>query len=92
MTTYLTRADRPFDPADISSVNFWSGIATDRGRCSPNCGHAGPSPDDQGFWAVVRDADVVEVTRRPGDSLSGEGVTFESVPRELLDAAMSFLR
>ncbi len=48
-------------------------------------------PNDQGFWAVVRYADLVEVTRRPGDFLSGEGITFESIPRELLDAAQGFI-
>ena len=37
-------------------------------------------PNDQGFWAVVRHADLVEVTRRPGDFLSGKGITFESLP------------
>lgn len=38
--------------------------------------------------AVVRHADLVEVTCRPGDFLSGKGIaTFESIPPELLDAA-----
>lgn len=48
-------------------------------------------PNDQGFWAVVRHADLVEVTRRPQDFLSGEGILFESVPAELLDAAQGFI-
>ena len=48
-------------------------------------------PNDQGFWAVVRHADLVEVTRRPGDFLSGKGITFESFPPEMLDAAQGFI-
>ena len=48
-------------------------------------------PNDQGFWAVVRHADLVEVTRRPGDFLSGKGITFESLPLEVLDAAQGFI-
>ena len=46
---------------------------------------------DQGFWAVVRHADLVEVTRRHDDFLSGEGIVFDSVPKELLDAAQGFI-
>jgi cytochrome P450 len=48
-------------------------------------------PNDQGFWAVVRHADLVEVTRRPQDFLSGEGILFESMPKELLDAGQGFI-
>ena len=41
---------------------------------------------------MVRHADLVEVTRRPGDFLSGKGITFESIPPELLsDAAQGFI-
>jgi cytochrome P450 len=39
----------------------------------------------------VRHADLVEVTRRPGDFLSGRGITFESLPLEVLDAAQGFI-
>ena len=48
-------------------------------------------PNDQGFWAIVRHADLVEVTRRPQDFLSGEGILFESMPKELLDAGQGFI-
>lgn len=48
-------------------------------------------PNDQGFWAVVRYADLVEVTRRHDDFLSGEGIVFESLPQELLDAGQGFI-
>jgi cytochrome P450 len=100
----MTRADRPYDPADISSLEFWSGTAKDREKVFAELRANRPiswhrpvkngmfeDPNDQGFWAVVRHADLVEVTRRPGDFLSGKGITFESLPVEVLDAAQGFI-
>lgn len=104
MTTAVTRAERPYDPADLSSSEFWSGTAADRERTFAELRAHRPiswhrpvhngmfeDPNDQGFWAVVRHADLVEVTRRPGDFLSGKGITFESLPPEALDAAQGFI-
>jgi cytochrome P450 len=48
-------------------------------------------PNDQGFWAITRHADLVEVTRRHEDFLSGQGVVMDSMPQELLDAAQGFI-
>jgi cytochrome P450 len=100
----LTRADRPYDPADLSSSEFWAGTLDDRERTFAELRAQRPiswhrpvengmfaDPNDQGFWAVVRHADLVEVTRRPGDFLSGKGITFESLPPEALDAAQGFI-
>ena len=104
MTTSLIRAARPYDPADVSSSEFWAGTAKDREEVFAELRANRPiswhrpvkngmfeDPNDQGFWAVVRHADLVEVTRRPGDFLSGKGITFESIPPELLDAAQGFI-
>ena len=104
MTTALTRAERPYDPADISSSEFWASTAKDREKVFAELRANRPiswhrpvkngmfeDPNDQGFWAVVRHADLVEVTRRPGDFLSGKGITFESLPPEALDAAQGFI-
>ncbi len=104
MTTALTRAERPYDPADLSSSEFWASTAKDREKTFAELRAHRPiswhrpvkngmfeDPNDQGFWAVVRHADLVEVTRRPGDFLSGKGITFESIPPELLDAAQGFI-
>ena len=104
MTAAVTRAERPYDPADISSLEFWSGTAKDREKVFAELRAHRPvswhrpvhnglfeDPNDQGFWAVVRHADLVEVTRRPGDFLSGEGILFESMPKELLDAGQGFI-
>ena len=104
MTAILTRADRPYDPADISSAEFWAGTAKDREKVFAELRANRPiswhrpvknglfeDPNDQGFWAVVRHADLVEVTRRPQDFLSGEGIMFESMPKEVLDAGQGFI-
>ena len=104
MTAILTRAERPYDPADISSPEFWAGTAKDREKVFAELLANRPiswhrpvqnglfaDPNDQGFWAIVRHADLVEVTRRPQDFLSGEGILFESMPKELLDAGQGFI-
>jgi cytochrome P450 len=48
-------------------------------------------PSDKGFWAVTRHADLVEVTKRHENFLSGEGIVMESIPQELLDAGQGFI-
>lgn len=76
-TAALTRTERPYDPADISSLEFWSGTAKDREKVFAELRAQRPiswhrpvrngifeDPNDQGFWAVVRHADLVEVTRQ----------------------------
>ena len=98
------RAGRPYDPADLSSTAFWSLTAPQREQVFAELRRERPvswhrpvenglfeDPNDQGFWAVVRHADLVEVTKRPGDFASGEGIVFESMPQELLDAGQGFI-
>ncbi|PJE01825.1 MAG: cytochrome [Mycobacterium sp.] len=103
-TAAETRAGRPYDPADLSSLPFWSLTAAERERVFAELRAQRPiswhrpvenglfeDPNDQGFWAVVRHADVVDVTRRHQDFLSGQGIVFESLPPELLDAGQGFI-
>ena len=98
------RASRPYDPADLSSTGFWSQTAAQREEVFAELRRDRPvswhrpvenglfeDPNDQGFWAVTRHADLVEVTKRPEDFLSGEGIVFESMPQELLDAGQGFI-
>ncbi|SHN43592.1 cytochrome P450 [Cryptosporangium aurantiacum] len=95
---------REYDPIDISSLDFWSTTAVDRERTfavlreqRPVSWHPMPEsglldqPDDPGFWAVVRHADIVEVSRRNDVFVSGRGVMFGNVPEELLEMSQSFL-
>ena len=103
MTTTAPVA-RLYDEADVSSHAFWSSTAADRERTfaelrrerpiswhPPAQGPLFEDPQDTGFWAVVKHADLVEVTRRHDDFLSGEGIMFDSMPRELLDAGQGFI-
>jgi cytochrome P450 len=98
------RAARPYDDLDLSSMDFWTITAQEREKTfavlraeRPVSWHrpaAEPlieDPNDQGFWAVVRHADLIEVTKRHEDFLSGEGIVFDSMPQELLDSAQGFI-
>jgi cytochrome P450 len=95
---------RVYDPIDLSSLEFWSGTAADRERSFAELRESRPvswhqraegellfAPDDPGFWAVVRHADIVEVSRRNDVFVSGKGVMFGNAPEELLEASQSFL-
>src|SRR3712207_4362382 len=100
----VPRGQRPYDPADLSSTAFWSGTAADRERVFAQLRRERPvswhrpvenglfeDPNDQGFRAVVTHRHLVEVTKRHDDFVSGEGIVFESMPQELLDAAQGFI-
>jgi cytochrome P450 len=95
---------RAYDAIDLSSRAFWSTTAADRERSfaelraeRPVSWHPPvedslmPDPEDPGYWAVTRRADIVTVSRNSEVFLSGKGVMFESIPVELLEASQSFL-
>lgn len=98
------RTSRPYDARDISSKAFWTQTATEREQTYAVLRAEAPvswhppvedmlmeDPEDRGFWAVTRHADLVEVTKRHDDFLSGEGIVMESMPQELLDAGQGFI-
>lgn len=98
------RSTRPYDPADLSSNAFWASTAAEREQTFAELRAERPvtwhqpvenglfeDPNDQGFWAVVRYADLVEATKRHEDFVSGEGIVFESMPQELLDSGQGFI-
>jgi cytochrome P450 len=93
-----------YDPIDLSSRAFWSTTAPDRERSFAVLRAERPvswhppvedalmnDPDDLGYWAITRRADIVAVSRNNEVFLSGKGVIFENVPEELLEASQSFL-
>lgn len=97
-------AARAYDPVELSSRAFWSTTAVERERSfavlraerpvswqPPVEDSLMPDPNDPGFWAVTRHADVIEVSRNSEVFLSGKGVLFENIPEELLEASQSFL-
>lgn len=95
---------RTYDAIDLSSPEFWSTTAQERERSfavlraerpvswhSPVRGTLMDDPDEPGYWAVTRRADIVTVSRNNDAFLSGKGVLFDNVPEELLEASQSFL-
>jgi cytochrome P450 len=102
--TSTIAAKRPYDDIDLSSRAFWSTTAVDRERTFAVLRGERPvswhppvqdalldDPEDPGYWAVVRHADIVEVSRRTDVFVSGHGVLFENIPEEMLEASQSFL-
>src|ERR1700744_2696248 len=103
MTATVTTS-RAYDPVDLSSRAFWATTAVERERSFSVLRAERPvswhppvedalmhDPDDPGYWAVTRRADIVTVSRNNEVFLSGKGVIFENVPEELLEASQSFL-
>src|SRR6195952_2703556 len=95
---------RPYDPIDLSSKVFWSSTAADRERSFAELRRSRPvswhppvedalmhDPEDRGYWALPRHADIVAISKDSESFLSGKGVLFENVPEELLEASQSFL-
>ncbi|PKV92524.1 cytochrome P450 [Amycolatopsis roodepoortensis] len=96
--------DRPYDEVDLSSRGFWSATMAERDANFAALRADRPvtwhrpfeeqlldDPEDYGFWAIVRHADLVEVTKRHEDFLSGPGILMESLPPELVEAAQSII-
>jgi cytochrome P450 len=90
---------------DLSDQSFWKLPLADREAAfatlrreapvswqrPPDSVLMGPDAPTTGYWAVVRYGDVRAVSRDPQTFRSGQGVMFEDVPEELLEASMSFL-
>ncbi|MEU4673790.1 cytochrome P450 [Amycolatopsis sp. NPDC023774] len=104
MTAIVTPQQREYDEIDLSSRAFWSTRAADRERSFATLRRERPvswhrpvedalmeDPEDPGYWAVVRHADIVDVSRRSDVFVSGQGVMFENIPEEMLEASQSFL-
>lgn len=102
MSSALGQRRPEFDELDISSTAFWAMPPRKRDerfaelrRDKPVSFHAPPEggliPPTEGFWAVVRHADVRHVSRNPELFCSGQGVSFEDVPIEVAEATGAFL-
>jgi cytochrome P450 len=100
-----TIAGKPeFDELDISSREFWATTAVQRERTfavlrkerpvswqRPVAATLMPLPPEPGYWAVVRHADIAEVSRNSDVFISSKGVHMEPVPEDLIEASLSFL-
>lgn len=102
--TVTSPTARTYDPIDLSSRAFWSTTAAERERSFAVLRAERPvswhppvedamlnDPNDAGYWAITRHADIVTVSRTNEVFLSGKGVMFENYPEELLESTQSFL-
>lgn len=101
-------AEKPaYDPVDVSTHRFWAQPARARDESfaalrsdrplswhPPAEGSLMDDPDDKGYWAVVRHADVVALSKAHelfSSSPEYGGVMFENVPAMLLQMTQSIL-
>ncbi|MGV0626698.1 cytochrome P450 [Mycolicibacter minnesotensis] len=95
---------RSYDAVDLSSRAFWSSTTAERERSFAVLRAERPvswhppvedavldDPDDPGYWAVTRHADIATVSRTNEVFLSGKGVQFENIPEQVLETTQSFL-
>lgn len=89
---------------EVSSKSFWARPALEMDEVfaqlraeqpvswqRPIEGAVVPDPDDPGFWAVVRHADIKRVSHDNQTFVSGQGVFFDRLPPLFLEMALSFL-
>lgn len=91
-------------PVDVASKAFWAQTSEERENTfevlrreqpvswqRPVDDAVTPDPDDPGFWAVVKHADIVRVSRDNDSFISGQGVLFDLLPPIFLELTQSFL-
>ena len=104
MTSVHTELARPpYDPVDVSTVEFWAQSFDARERSFKILRDERPvswhrpmqgsmmEPEIDGVWVVTRHEDLSYVSKHPELFCSGQGITAEAVPEEMLDATQSFL-
>lgn len=97
-------ATRPYDPINLSADAFWDQPAEvwDESFAvlrkerpvswqPPLESGVAPDPDDPGYFAVVRHADIVEVSQNSDVFVSGYGVMLDMLPPMFIEMGMSFL-
>ena len=97
-------ATRAYDELNVSSDAFWEQDTEERDVIfrqlrqerpiswqRPIETALAPDPNDPGFWAVVRHADIVDVSKQNDVFVSRYGVMFDMLPPVFLQMAMSFL-
>jgi cytochrome P450 len=100
-----TRDRKPeYHPVDVWSKAFWNQTSEEREKSfavlrreapvswqRPVDDAVTPDPDDPGFWAVVKHADITRVSRDNDTFVSGMGVLFDLLPPIFLELTQSFL-
>jgi cytochrome P450 len=100
-----TAEEKPgHSPIEVSSKAFWNQTSEQRDKRfavlraedpvswqAPVEDAVAPDPNDPGYWAVVKHADIVKVSRSSTTYISGQGVLFDLLPPEFLEMSQSFL-
>ena len=99
-----SEAKPDYSPIDVSSKAFWSQTFEQReGRFArlralepvswqrPVEDAVAPDPHDPGYWALVKHADIVKVSRDTKTFISGQGVMFDLLAPMFLEMSQSFL-
>ena len=89
---------------DVSSKAFWAQTSEQRDKTfarlreedqvswqRPVQDAVTPDPNDPGYWAVVKHADIVTVSRDVKTYISGQGVMFDLLSPYVLELSQSFL-
>ncbi|QTI68978.1 cytochrome P450 [Gordonia polyisoprenivorans] len=94
---------RPYDPLNISSLEFWSSSPRERDVLLSELRRERPvswqppaeggmaAPENDGYWAVTSHEFIKYVSRTPELFCSGEGIQMEEIPSDILEAVSGFL-
>lgn len=104
MTLTTEPNERQYDPVSLAPIAFWAKSPEEREKDyavlrkhrpiswhPPAEGSMTPPQEGGGFWAVTRHEDIVAVSQDPETFCSGEGITMEDIPSDILEAVSSFL-
>jgi len=93
-----------YSPIDVSSKAFWNKTSEERDERfarlraedpvswqRPVEDAVAPDPHDPGYWALVKHADIVKVSRDAKTFISGQGVMFDLLAPMFLEMSQSFL-
>lgn len=94
----------PHSELDISSKAFWTRTSEEREETfrllreqepvswqRPVEDAVTPDPDDPGYWAITKHADIVRISKDNETFISGQGVLFDLLPAVFLEMTQSFL-
>ncbi len=100
-----TSQDKPeHSPDEVSSKAFWNQTSEQRDERfarlraedpvswqRPVEEAVAPDPNDPGYWAVVKHADIVTTSRDNQSFINGQGVLFDLLPADFLEMSQSFM-
>ncbi|MFJ2667546.1 cytochrome P450 [Nocardia fluminea] len=99
----MTSAVRKFHPLTVTNPDFWARSVDEREHVFKQLRDEDPvswhppmegslmESDQQGMWVATRHEHITEISMNPDRFCSGQGVQFEDIPEDLLEASQSFL-